>query len=104
MKRTASTSAANSRSKLLQAAMIAILFASRAFAQSNSDIEKTVNRALPVLQRSAADFVSKRACVSCHHNFLPVLTFHLAQERGFAIDSEVLSAVEEKTFRAVLGP
>jgi len=84
--------------------VIAVLFASSVFAESASDIEKTVNRALPMLQRSAAEFVSKRACVSCHHNSLAVLAFHLAKERGFAIDSEVLSAVEEKTFPAVRGP
>src|SRR5438132_2039884 len=96
MRRTASTSLANS-------VLIAVIFAPWVFAQSNSGIEKTVNRALPMLQRSAAEFVSKRACVSCHHNSLPVLTFHLARERGFVIDSEVLNAVEEKTLREVRG-
>jgi hypothetical protein len=56
------------------------------------------------LQRSAGKFVSQRACVSCHHNILPVLMLHMAQERGVPIDSAVLKAVEEKTFKALNGP
>ena len=55
------------------------------------------------LERSAAAFVEKRSCVSCHHNLLTVLAFHLARERGFAIDSKILSAVEDKTFRELRG-
>jgi ankyrin repeat protein len=52
-----------------------------------------------MLQRSAGEFVAKRACVSCHHNILPILTLDLARQRGVEIDAKVLQAVEEKTFR-----
>jgi ankyrin repeat protein len=72
--------------------------------QINSDLQKAVNRALPMLQRSAKEFVAKRACVSCHHNILSVLALHQAAERGFTIDSSVLNAVEEKTFPSLRGP
>src|SRR5262245_43922308 len=75
-----------------------------AWAQSPSDIRKTVDRALPIMQRSAQEFVTKRACVSCHHNILPILMLDLARSRGFTIDSKVLEAVQDKTFRELRGP
>jgi ankyrin repeat protein len=73
-------------------------------AQSTREIRQAVDRALPPLAHSTATFVAKRACVSCHHNVLSILTFHMAPERGVAIDSEVLTAVEAKTFRSLRGP
>ena len=72
-------------------------------AQSGSEVRHAVERALPILQRSAATFVEKRACVSCHHNILPILMLHEARDRGIPMDSEVLSAIEEKTFRELRG-
>jgi ankyrin repeat protein len=81
-----------------------VLSASTASAQSVPDIRAAVDRALPSLQRSAATFVARRSCVSCHHNVLPILTLHLARARGFAIDTAVLAAVEGKTFRELRGP
>ena len=57
-----------------------------------------IDRALPPLQRSAAQFVANRSCFSCHHNALPILTLQMARERGFAIDPSVLSAIEDTTF------
>ncbi len=63
-----------------------------------------MTRSLPLLERSAATFVAKRGCVSCHNNILPILTFHLARERGLDVDGRVLAAVEAKTFRQLHGP
>ena len=73
-------------------------------AQSMQEIRHAVDRALPPLERSTAAFVAKRACVSCHHNILSILTFQMARERGVAIDPAVLNAVEAKTFRSLRGP
>jgi ankyrin repeat protein len=73
-------------------------------AQSGSEIRQAVDRALPPLERSAATFVAKRACVSCHHNILSILMFQMARERGISFDPAVLSAVESKTFRSLRGP
>jgi ankyrin repeat protein len=75
-----------------------------ASAQSNPEVSGAVARALPLLQSSAASFVAQRACVSCHHNILAILTLHLARDRGFQINSQVLAAVEEKTFRGLRSP
>ena len=73
-------------------------------AQSTPDAREAATRALPILQRSAAEFVAKRACISCHHNILPILMLHAAQDRGLPIDRLVLTAVEEKTFHGLRGP
>src|ERR1700722_20393744 len=56
-----------------------------------------IERALPVLTKSAATFVEKRACFSCHHNALAIMTLRLAQSRGFAVDVAAVSAVVTKT-------
>lgn len=63
-----------------------------------------IERALPPLQRSAAEFVAKRSCFSCHHNALSILTLRMAGDRGFTIDPSALSAVEEKTFAPLRTP
>jgi len=63
-----------------------------------------VGRALPILSKSAATFVEKRACFSCHHNALPIMTLHMAQERGLTIDTAALAALEAKTFVTLRGP
>jgi ankyrin repeat protein len=57
-----------------------------------------------MLERSAASFVSQRACVSCHHHILPILAFRMAAQRGVSVDESTLKAVEEKTFRQLEGP
>jgi ankyrin repeat protein len=72
--------------------------------QSAPGTQDEVQRALPILEKSASTFVEKRACFSCHHNALSILTFRMAQSRGIQIDSKVLSAVEQKTFRELQNP
>ena len=73
------------------------LIAAAAFGQSQQDVRKAIDKALPPLQRSAATFVKERACFSCHHSTLSIMTFRMARERGVRIDDGVLAAVEEKT-------
>jgi ankyrin repeat protein len=84
--------------------LLLALLANILAAQATQEIRQAVERALPPLEHSTATFVAKRACVSCHHNILSILTFQMARERGVAIDSAVLSAVEAKTFRPLRGP
>jgi ankyrin repeat protein len=81
--------------------VLVLLFATSAFAQV--DVRPAVTRALPILQKSANTFVEQRACFSCHHNGLAILTLHMARDRGFAIDTKILQTVEDKTFRPLRG-
>jgi ankyrin repeat protein len=83
---------------------VAALLAPALAAQTSSEIRASAAKALPILQRSTAAFIAKRACVSCHHNILSILAFDLGRKRGFAIDSAVLRAVEEKTFHGLQHP
>src|SRR5436190_1911298 len=79
---------------------VAVFFlAKTASAQQETAVRAAVTRALPILQKSADTFVAQRACFSCHHNALSIMAFHLARDHGFTIDSKVLNAVEDKTFR-----
>ncbi|HXP84724.1 MAG TPA: ankyrin repeat domain-containing protein [Bryobacteraceae bacterium] len=80
-----------------------LLLAQAVWGQGAGNIRRAVEKALPVLQRSAASFVAQRACVSCHHNVLPILMLHMAQDRGWPVDAAVLQAVEDKTFRSLRG-
>src|SRR5262249_46214955 len=82
---------------------IIVLMAGTQSAQSLQSVRVAVTRALPILQRSAGEFVAKRSCVSCHHNILTILTLDLALGRGFEIDEKVLKSVEDKTFRELRG-
>ena len=82
----------------------ALLFSQTALPQSDSAIRETIQRALPALQNSVSTFVEKRACFSCHHNALSILTLRLAEDRGFSVDSKILSTVEQKTFRELRNP
>jgi len=56
------------------------------------------------MQKSAGEFVKQRTCLSCHHNVLPILTLHMAKDRGFKIDDAVVAAVEDRTFRELRNP
>ena len=76
-----------------------LLLAQSATAQPAVSTRAAIERALPVLERSAKNFVADRSCVSCHHNILPILTLRLAASRGFNIDTSILAAIERKTFR-----
>lgn len=86
------------------AALIVAALAFTAAPAAADEARTAVVRALPLLQRSAAAFVEKRACFSCHHNGLSIMTFRLAERRGIAINRRVLEAVEAKTFGVLRSP
>src|SRR5215510_11442025 len=83
----------------MRALLMLLLLTETLSAQSQQNVREAIHRALPVLQHSAAEFVAKRACVSCHHNILTILTLDLARNRGFEIETKVLESVKDKTFR-----
>jgi ankyrin repeat protein len=45
-----------------------------------------IQRALPLLQRSDATFMSKSGCVSCHNNTLGAMRVAAARKRGISVD------------------
>lgn len=84
--------------------VVLLLVAQALWAAPAPTPQAAVVRALPLLQRSAQSFVEQRACVSCHHNILPILVLHMAQDRGLRLDGKALTAVETRTFRELRGP
>ena len=80
-----------------------ILLAAQGTSAQTPAARAAVMRALPVLQRSADVFVRERACVSCHHNVLPIMALRLARERGVPVDQGILRTVEDRTFRELRG-
>lgn len=48
-----------------------------------------LSRAVPLLQRSDTQFMSKSGCVSCHNNTLTAMTVAAARTRGVPVDEHV---------------
>jgi ankyrin repeat protein len=89
--------------RVIAIGLVYLLSASWSVAGEAPSAQAAVRRALPLLQRSAATFVAQRACVSCHHNSLAILTLRAAQQHGVIVDAKTLDAVETKTFRQLRG-
>jgi ketosteroid isomerase-like protein len=51
-----------------------------------------VERALPLVQRSAAEYTRQQRCFSCHHQAVALLALNLARAHGFTVDGELVSA------------
>ena len=49
-----------------------------------------VERALPLIQKSALEYTVQRQCFSCHHQTMSMLALTTARERGFAIDPKAI--------------
>jgi ankyrin repeat protein len=50
---------------------------------------EAVERALPLLQKTHVTFLKKSGCVSCHNNSLASLTFQVASQQGYRVDTAV---------------
>jgi N-acyl-D-amino-acid deacylase len=62
------------------------------------EINKAVNKSLPLLQSSSHTFLKNaEVCHSCHHQSLGVLTFSLAKEKGFAVNNPLLQEALDST-------
>ena len=53
-------------------------------------------RALPLLQKSAATYIAKRDCFSCHHQALPAIAVATLKRAGHSVDTE--SAADQSDF------
>lgn len=58
-------------------------------AEPDSHIEaarSAVKRALPLIEKSSAEYTRQRACFSCHHQAMPVFALSIVRKHGFQID------------------
>lgn len=51
-------------------------------------VREAVQKALPPIEKSAAEYTRKVSCFGCHHQAASVFTLAIARERGFRIDEE----------------
>ena len=64
------------------------LLATVAAIPTPANVRASVDRALPLLLKAAEGHIGKQTCFACHNQALPMLAFHAARERGFAIPDE----------------
>jgi len=69
--------------------------------QHASTIQTAIQRSLPLLQRSDANFSVKSGCISCHNNSLTAMTVGLARKSRFDVD-EAIAAHQVKANVAYL--
>jgi len=50
-------------------------------------IRAAVEKSVPLLEESAAEYIVQRDCFSCHHQAMPVLALATAKKRGFKVDA-----------------
>lgn len=60
-------------------------------------LRQAVEKALPLILQSTAQYPMSRDCFSCHHQALPVLALTSAKERGFDVPEEAISEQVEHT-------
>jgi len=53
---------------------------------SPAEIQKAIETALPLLEKSSAGSAEQRKCFTCHSQALPVMAISEARKRGFEID------------------
>ncbi|HEV2493372.1 MAG TPA: ankyrin repeat domain-containing protein [Terriglobia bacterium] len=57
--------------------------------QHSSTIRTAIQRSLPLLQRTDANFALKSGCISCHNNSLTAMTVGLARKNRFDVDESI---------------
>ncbi len=60
-------------------------------------IRAAVEKALPLILKSTAEYPESRDCFSCHHQAVPVFALSTAKERGFTIPPEAIVDPVEHT-------
>lgn len=50
---------------------------------------EAVERSLPLLERTSAEFMQKSGCVSCHNNTLTAMTVAVAQQHGIPVNQQI---------------
>jgi ankyrin repeat protein len=58
-------------------------------------VRAALERSIPLLQRTDAEFMQKAKCVSCHHNNLTAMTVSTARKNGFSIDEPTARSQRE---------
>jgi len=75
--------------RVFQTIAAALILVGNASAQPLPDeIRSAASKSLALLRESADEYTMQRACFSCHHQPLAVLTMTMAKSRGFDVDDK----------------
>lgn len=69
-------------------------------ADTPGQIQSTIEKGLRRIEQGAASYRTKRACFSCHHQALPLMTFVSARERGFTVAPERIQEIVDFMLKA----
>jgi Squalene-hopene cyclase C-terminal domain len=58
-------------------------------------IHQAVEKALPSIVKSTAEYPKHRDCFSCHHQGVPALALSTAKQRGLRVEAEAISDLAE---------
>lgn len=61
-------------------------------------VRDVLNRSVPLLQKSAATYVEKRDCFSCHHQGLASVAIARARRAGFAVNADLTADQSDFTY------
>jgi len=77
---------------------ILLFFLTRIHLLTADDTMRTaVQRAIPLIQKSAATYIEERSCFSCHHQALTVMALGRAKLTGFTVKDKIISAQSKFT-------
>ena len=62
---------------------------------------EAVEKALPLIEKSARVSMAERSCFTCHNHGMPLLALKAAAERGFKVDVELRNSLLEHTEAAL---
>ncbi len=64
---------------------------------SPTQIRQAVNRAMPVMLKSIAEYPRHNTCFSCHHQGAAMFALALAQSHGYTVEEKPLQAIVQQT-------
>ena len=66
-------------------------------------VRDVLKRTVPLLQKSAATYIEKKDCFSCHHQALPAIAVARAKRVGLSVDAELTGEQSDFTHEYFLG-
>jgi hypothetical protein len=77
--------------------MLAAIAPAKAETLEPEMIRQAVNRALPIMQKSLAEYPHHATCFSCHHQGVPMFALALARSHGYVVDGKGITDVVQHT-------
>ena len=63
-------------------------------------VDDAIERGLAIVQKAAKNYPEHRQCFACHHQTLPLLAMHEAEQAGFRTDKDVAGIIADHTAKS----